>query len=74
MGRALARRGEVGVTGLGRGVVLSALQGGGAEMPFVVGYADAGGQWCRDGRRHRQGDGTAPAGGTAMAAPGALVL
>ena len=72
--QALARGEEVGVTGLGRGVVLSALPGESPGMVLVVGYADAGGQWYRDGRRHRDSEGTAPAKETAVAVPGALVV
>ena len=49
--QALSRGEELGVTKLGRGVVLSSLLGPGRAMPFVVGYADASGQWYRDGRR-----------------------
>ena len=73
VGQALARGGEVGVTRLGRGVVLSSLGDEGPGMVFVVGYADAGGQWYRDGRRHRASEGTTPAGETAVPEPGALV-
>ena len=72
--QALARGEEVGVTGLGRGVVLSARPGEAPAMVLVLGYADAGGQWYRDGRRHRESEGTAPAGETAVRVPGALVL
>ena len=72
--QALARGEEVGVTRLGRGVVLSALPGEGPGMVLVVGYADDGGQWYRDGRRHRDSEGTAPAGETAVRVLGALVL
>ena len=72
--QALARGEEVGVTPLGRGLVLSARRGDGSAMALVVGYADAGGQWYRDGRRHRESEGAAPAKETAFPLPGALVL
>ena len=71
--QALARSEEVGVTPLGRGLVLSALSGESPGMVFVVGYADAGGQWSRDGRRHRDSEGTAPAKETTVAVPEVLV-
>ena len=72
--QALVSGEEVGVTGLGRGLVLSARPGGAPGMVLVLGYADAGGQWYRDGRRHRDSEGTAPAKETTVAVPGALVL
>ncbi len=46
----LGRAAEVGVTRLGRGVVFHTHPG----RPLVLGYADARGQWYRDGRRHRE--------------------
>jgi hypothetical protein len=72
--QALSRGEEVGVTKLGRGVVLSSLPGPEGSMPFVVGYADASGQWYRDGRRHRPDAQPAPVTGTLVAALGAPAL
>jgi hypothetical protein len=72
--QALSRGEEVGVTKLGQGVVLSSLPGRERALPFVVGYADASGQWYRDGRRHRPDAHLAPATGTPVASLGAPAL
>jgi hypothetical protein len=42
----------VGVTRLGTGVVLHTLPEVDDRLPIVLGYADANGQWYRDGSRH----------------------
>jgi hypothetical protein len=43
----------VGVIRLGRGVVLHSLPEADDRLPMVLGYADATGQWYRDGSRHQ---------------------
>jgi hypothetical protein len=43
----------VGVTRLGSGVVLHTLPEANDRLPIVLGYADANGQWYRDGSRHQ---------------------
>ena len=43
----------IGVTRLGCGVVLHTLPEAHDRLPIVFGYADANGQWYRDGSRHR---------------------
>jgi hypothetical protein len=43
----------VGVTRLGSGVVLHTLSEADDRLPMVLGYADANGQWYRDGSRHQ---------------------
>jgi len=48
----LAREGELGVTRLGAGVVIHTVPHAKDRLPVVVGYADARGQWHRDGTRH----------------------
>lgn len=69
------RRGEaVGVTRLGPGVVLSSLPSEEHPMPFVVGYAEAGCQWYRDGRRHRPSPEPTKVPGTDMSVLGAVAL
>ena len=72
--QALSGGEELGVTKLGQGVVLSSLPGPEGALPFVVGYADASGQWYRDGRRHRPDAHPAPATGGLVAALGAPAL
>jgi len=41
------------VTRLGAGVVIHTRPDRDDQLPAVVGYADAGGQWNRDGTRYR---------------------
>jgi hypothetical protein len=48
----LAREPQIGVTRLGAGVVLHTSPASAKRLPIVLGYADARGQWYRDGRRH----------------------
>jgi len=48
----LARESELGVTRLGTGVVIHTVAQTKDRLPVVVGYADARGQWQRDGTRH----------------------
>jgi len=48
----LAREDELGVTRLGAGVVIHTVPQAKDHLPVVVGYADARGQWHRDGTRH----------------------
>lgn len=43
----------VGVTRLGRGIVLHTVPAAERTLPVVIGYAQPGGQWYRDGSRHR---------------------
>jgi hypothetical protein len=44
--------GELGVSRLGGGVVIHTVPPTKERLPIVVGYADARGQWYRDGSRH----------------------
>jgi len=48
----LAHEGELGVTRLEAGVVIHTVPQAKDRRPVVVGYADARGQWHRDGTRH----------------------
>jgi len=48
----LAHGAELGVTRLGAGVVIHTVPPAEDRLPVVVGYADARGQWHRDGTRH----------------------
>lgn len=48
----LSRAPDLGVTRLGTGVVLHTAPSEAAKLPAVLGYADASGQWHRDGKRH----------------------
>jgi hypothetical protein len=50
---ALSCESQVAVTKLGAGVVIHTAPDSSDRLPVVVGYADADGQWYRDGRRHR---------------------
>jgi len=43
---------ELGVTRLGAGVVIHTVASSKDRLPVVIGYADARGQWHRDGTRH----------------------
>lgn len=47
----LASADQLGVTRLGRGVVIHTASELPDRLPVVVGYADRSGQWCADGRR-----------------------
>lgn len=49
----LTRCEQAGVTRLGRGVVVHTVPGDERTLPVVIGYAEPGGQWYRDGSRHR---------------------
>jgi hypothetical protein len=48
----LQREPQLGVTRLGAGVVIHTVPALPGRLPTVLGYADGGGQWYRDGRRH----------------------
>lgn len=48
----LARCEQAGVTPLGRGVVVHTIAADERTLPVVIGYAEPGGQWYRDGTRH----------------------
>jgi hypothetical protein len=48
----LAREPELALTRLGSGVVVHTKPRDEKRLPTVLGYADARGQWYRDGRRH----------------------
>ena len=48
----LAHEANLGVTRLGAGVVIHTAPEARGRLPIVVGYADARGQWHRDGSRH----------------------
>jgi hypothetical protein len=47
----LSRCDQIGVTGLGDGVVIHTAPQDDHERPIVLGYADAGGEWLGDGTR-----------------------
>lgn len=64
-GLALAE--TLAVTRLGAGVVIHTRPDRDGRLPVVVGYADAGGQWNRDGTRFQP---PAPAEPEALAVPG----
>jgi hypothetical protein len=51
----LARCAQLGVTRLGEGVVIHTAPENRRELPIVLGYAGAGGEWLRDGSRHQPG-------------------
>lgn len=44
---------QIGVTRLGDGVVIHTVAETRGELPVVLGYADADGEWLRDGTRHQ---------------------
>jgi len=44
--------GELGVSRLGRGVVIHTVPATKHRLPVIVGYADNRGQWYQDGSRH----------------------
>ena len=48
----LAQEADLGVTRIGAGVVIHTAAEATDRLPVVVGYADARGQWHRDGSRH----------------------
>ncbi len=49
----LARCGQLGITRLGEGVVIHTAPEDRSELPIVLGYADRGGEWLRDGSCHQ---------------------
>jgi hypothetical protein len=49
---AMAICGQLAVTRLDHGVVIHTAPESADQLPVLVGYADAGGQWYRDGRRY----------------------
>ena len=64
----LAREPELAITRLGSGVVVHTKPRDERHLPMVIGYADARGQWYRDGRRHVEApDSRAPANGPEVA-------
>ena len=64
----LAREPELALTRLGSGVVVHTKPRDERHLPLVLGYADARGQWYRDGRRHVEApDSRAPASGPGVA-------
>ena len=48
----LALCGQLGVTGLGEGVVIHTAPESSDQLPIFLGYADSNGEWLRDGSRH----------------------
>lgn len=54
----LLRGEQVGVTKLGGVVVIHTVPATRAELPVVLGYADADGEWLRDGTRHHAAEGS----------------
>ena len=64
----LAREPELAITRLGSGVVVHTKPSDERRLPMVLGYADARGQWYRDGRRHVEAPGSrVPASGPGVA-------
>lgn len=57
----LTREDELGVSRLGAGVVFHTQPNSAKALPILLGYADARGQWYRDGRRHVEAAVEAPA-------------
>lgn len=56
----LSRADSIGVTRLGKGVVLhTAPDADSRQLPIFLGYADRTGAWYRDGRRYGVAGGTA---------------
>jgi hypothetical protein len=43
---------QLGVTPVGRGVAIHTAPTDDRKLPILLGYADAAGQWYRDGSRH----------------------
>jgi hypothetical protein len=43
---------QLGVTPVGRGVAIHTAPTDDRQLPILLGYADAAGQWYRDGSRH----------------------
>ena len=43
---------QLGVTGLGEGVVIHTAPEASDQLPIFLGYADSTGEWLRDGSRH----------------------
>jgi len=56
----LRREPDLAVRRIGDGVVILAQPDTDRRLPILLGYADARGQWYRDGRRHHQPDQLAP--------------
>ncbi len=54
----LASAEQLGVTQLGKGVVIHTASELPDRLPVVVGYADRSGQWCADGRRFVESEAT----------------
>jgi hypothetical protein len=48
----IRRCSQLGVTQLGEGVVIHTAPPSQTELPVVLGYADATGEWLRDGTHH----------------------
>ena len=66
----LAREPELALTRLGSGVVVHTKPRDERRLPMVLGYADARGQWYRDGRRHVEApDSQAPKSGALASGP-----
>jgi hypothetical protein len=49
----LERTDQLAVSRSGAGVIIHTRPGSTRQLPVLLGYADARGQWHRDGRRHR---------------------
>jgi hypothetical protein len=52
---------ELGVTPIGRGVAIHTAPTDDRQLPILLGYADAAGQWYQDGSRHTAPAQTSPA-------------
>jgi hypothetical protein len=52
---------QLGVTPIGRGVAIHTAPTDTRQLPILLGYADAAGQWYRDGSRHPPSTPTATA-------------
>ncbi len=61
----LAQEADLRVTPLGAGVVIRTVPQAKDLLPVVVGYADARGQWHRDGHRHLEAPDTEVSAGAA---------
>ena len=61
----LAHEANLGVTRLGAGVVIHTAPQATDRLPVVIGYADARGQWHRDGHRHLEAPDTEVSAGAA---------
>jgi hypothetical protein len=57
----IGRCDQLGVTPIGHGVAIHTAPQDDRQLPILLGYADAAGQWYRDGSRHAPQAATSPA-------------